>query len=111
MSLTSKSKEKKIDTFFLGIVLSLLLFGMLMFISASFGVLAKDQAKFSGILFNQIVLGFFGGLFALWVAYKIPYEFWRKNAFYIFLVGIVITALVFIPGLGFSHGGATRWLD
>lgn len=111
MSLTSKSKEKKIDTFFLGIVLSLLLFGMLMFISASFGVLAKDQAKFSGILFNQIVLGFFGGLFALWVAYKIPYEFWRKNAFYIFLVGIVITALVFIPGLGFSHGGATRWLS
>lgn len=105
------NKEKKVDTFFLGIVISLVVFGLLMFISASFGVLAKDQAKFSGILFNQIALGLVGGTFAMWVAYKIPYEFWRKHAFYIFLGGIFLTALVFVPGLGMKHGGATRWLS
>lgn len=105
------NKEKKIDTFFLGIVITLMVFGLLMFLSASFGVLAKDQAKFSGILFNQIALGLVCGSFAMWVAYKIPYEFWRKHAFYIFLAGIVLIGLVFIPGLGFSHGGATRWLN
>lgn len=107
----NNNKEKKIDSFFLGIVITLVIFGLLMFISASFGVLAKNQAKFSGILFNQIALGFVGGFFAMWVAYKIPYGFWRKNAFYLFLFAIVITALVFVPKLGFSHGGATRWLS
>jgi cell division protein FtsW len=103
--------EKRVDTFFLGIVIALVVFGLLMFLSASFGVLAKDQAKFSGILFNQIALGLIGGMGAMWVAYKIPYEFWRKYAFYIFLFGIFLTALVFVPGLGLTHGGATRWLD
>ena len=110
MSLITK-KEKSIDTFFLGIVIALVVFGLIMFLSASFGVLAKDQAKFSGILFNQIAFGLIGGTFAMWVAYKIPYEFWRKYAFYLFIGGIILIALVFVPGLGFSHGGATRWIS
>lgn len=103
--------EKRVDSFFLGIVIALVVFGLLMFISASFGVLAKDKAKFTGILFNQIALGLVGGIGAMWVAYKIPFEFWRKHAFYLFIAGIILTALVFIPGLGMSHGGATRWIS
>lgn len=103
--------DKGIDKFFLGIVLGLVVFGLIMFLSASFGVLAKNEAKFYSILFNQIAFGLIGGLGAMWVGSKIPYEFWRKYAFYFFLGGIVLTALVFVPGLGMSHGGATRWLN
>jgi cell division protein FtsW len=103
--------QKGVDKFFLGIVLGLLVFGLIMFLSASFGVLAKNEAKFYSILFNQIAFGLVGGLAAMWVASRIPYEFWRKYAFYFFLGGLVLTALVFVPGLGRSHGGATRWLD
>lgn len=109
--MTHPKNEKSIDKVFLGIVGILIVFGLLMFLSASFGVLAKSETKFYGILFNQIALGLTGGLFAMWIAYKIPYEFWRNNAFYIFVGGIILTALVFVPGLGMSHGGATRWLN
>lgn len=109
--MTSSSHTKGVDKFFLGIVISLLVFGVIMFLSASFGVLAKNESKFYGILFNQLVFGLGGGLLAMWIGSKIPYEFWRKNAFYIFVGAIILTALVFVPGLGFRHGGATRWLS
>jgi len=109
--MTITKNEKKVDTFFFGIVITLVVFGLIMFLSASFGVLAKDESKFYGILFNQIALGLVGGLFAMWLAYKIPFEFWRKHAFYIFIFAVILTALVFVPGLGFSHGGATRWFS
>lgn len=103
--------HKGVDKFFLGIVLTLVIFGLIMFLSASFGVLAKNESKFYGILFNQIALGLVGGLGAMWVAIKIPFEFWRKYAFYFFVAAVVITGLVFVPGLGLTHGGATRWLN
>jgi cell division protein FtsW len=35
---------------------------------------------------------------------------YKKIAFYIFLASLGLTALVFVPHIGFAHGGATRWL-
>ena len=34
----------------------------------------------------------------------------RKFAFYILLVAVIVNILVLIPGIGFEHGGATRWI-
>lgn len=39
------------------------------------------------------------------------YTFWRTNAFYFFVGSLILTASVFIPGLGIEHSGATRWLN
>lgn len=105
------NKEKKFDTFFLGIVVAILIIGVIAFVSASLGVLARSEAKFYSILISQLVLGLIGGTIALIVTTKINYSFWRKNAFYIFFFSIVMMFLVFIPGLGFTHGGARRWVD
>ena len=44
-------------------------------------------------------------------ALKINYLIWRKYAFYFLLFALILTSLVFVPGIGFSHVGATRWLD
>jgi len=104
-------KEKPVDKFFLGIVLTLLFVGILIFVSASLGVLAKNESKFYGILFNQLILGFGLGIGALYLTSRIHYTFWRKYSFYIFIGSILFTLLVFIPGLGFSHGGALRWVS
>lgn len=106
-----KSNTKPVDRVFLIIVSILLVFGLVMFISASLGILAKNEAKFYGVLFNQIVLGFGGGILALIITSRIPYLLWRKYAFYIFICTMILMGLVFIPGLGFSHGGATRWVS
>ncbi|MEK7459470.1 MAG: putative lipid II flippase FtsW [Patescibacteria group bacterium] len=104
-------QEKKIDKFFLTIVLILLFFGIAMFVSASLGIFAKNRQIFYGVLFSQLILGLGLGLIGMYITLKIDYKFWRKYAFFIFLGSIVLTALVFIPSLGKAHGGALRWID
>jgi cell division protein FtsW len=104
------TKQKKLDIFFLVTVSLLLIVGIFAFVSASFGVLAKDSGKFYGILLNQ-GLGLLIGVGAMWLMSRIKYDIWKKYAFYLLLFSIILVALVFVPGLGFSHGGATRWLS
>ncbi len=84
--------------------------GFLIFSSASLGLLARDGARFSSVALNQVLLGIIGGSIALFITSTIHYRFWRQYAFYFFIASILITLCVFIPGLGFSHGGAKRWI-
>ena len=102
---------QRVDKVFLGLLISLIVMGVFVFISASFGVLAKNSDKFYSILFNQLVLGLGLGIIAFFITLHIPYKFWRKYSIYIFLGSLVLTALVFIPGLGFEHAGAQRWVS
>ena len=104
-------KERKIDRFFLIILFLLITIGVAMFISASLGILAKNERIFYSVLFSQLVLGLGLGLAGMYLCLKINYKFWRKYAFFIFLTAICLTASVFIPNLGWSHGGAKRWLQ
>ncbi len=100
-----------IDKFFLTTVLILIGGGIAMFVSASLGILAKNEKTFYAVLISQLVLGLGCGLLGMYAALKINYKFWRKYAFYIFLGAVLLTAAVFIPHIGFSHGGARRWIE
>jgi cell division protein FtsW len=104
-------KQKPVDKYFFWIVVLITGIGLLSFVSASLGILARSETKFYGVLFNQIVLGLVGGFIALWICTRIPYTFWRRYSFYIFFGALALTVAVFIPGLGFEHGGARRWLS
>lgn len=81
-----------------------------MFVSASLGILAKNQKIFYSVLVSQLALGLGLGLVGMYFAFRIDYKFWRKYSFFIFLASILITASVFLPGVGWSHGGAERWI-
>lgn len=102
---------KRVDAILLGIVILLLVGGFFVFSSASLGLLAREGARFSSVAFNQVVFGIIGGSFAMLVASQIYYRNWRQYAFYIFLATLALTLLVFVPGLGYSHGGAQRWIE
>jgi len=101
---------KKVDKIFLISFLALLLFGLTVFISASLGIYARDNAKFTAIVFNQLFFGLFLGLIACFITSKINYKYWQKFSFYIFIFSVLATLLVFIPGVGVSHNGASRWI-
>lgn len=103
-------KKQKVDNIFLGIVIALLIIGLFSFVSASFGILAKNQAKFASVLFSQAI-GLITGVGLLFACSKIPYKFWRNHSFYLFIASIIVTLFVFIPGLGQEHGGARRWIN
>ena len=102
--------HKKADKIFLISFFALLLSGLTVFISASMGIYARNNAQFTSIIFNQLFFGLFLGLIACFITSKINYKIWQKFSFYIFLFSILAGLLVFIPGIGVSHGGATRWI-
>ena len=104
-------KEKKIDKFFLIILGLILIIGVAMFVSASLGVLAKNEKMFYSVLFSQLVLGLGLGLIGMYVCLKINYTLWRRYSFFIFFLAVCLTTSVFIPHFGWSHGGAQRWIQ
>ncbi|MCR4306806.1 MAG: putative lipid II flippase FtsW [Candidatus Yonathbacteria bacterium] len=103
--------NRSIDKVFLATVIFLMLGGFFIFMSASLGLLARQGPQFGATAFNQAFFGLFLGSIALAVFSKIEYLFWKKYAIHIFALSIIATALVFVPALGFTHGGARRWLD
>lgn len=103
--------RKSVDTILLILVYILVGFGFLIFSSASLGLLARGGASFSSVATSQFVFGIVGGSLALFLFSNIHYRNLRRYAFYIFAATLVLSLAVFIPGLGASYGGATRWLS
>lgn len=100
-----------VDRLFLSITLALLFAGFFVFVSAALGILAKDQTKFFHLLISQIGFGLVIGSAAMYLFSRVKYQFWRKYAFWVFGATIILSVLVFVPGIGMEHGGARRWID
>jgi len=92
------------------VVILLVGVGLAMFVSASLGILAKNKDIFYNVLRSQLVLGLGFGLIAAYIAFKVNYKLLSKFSLFIFLGAILLTAAVFIPGLGITHQGAERWI-
>jgi len=99
------------DRTLLFLTVTLVVLGFFIFSSASLGLLARDGAHFSSIALNQLLFGVVGGGIALFLTSTIHYRVWRQYAFYIFLFTAFLTILVFVPIIGFDHGGARRWIQ
>ena len=100
----------KIDIPFLISICILVVVGYLIFVSASFGLLSKQAVKYSNVAFNQTFFGLFLGSLACLITSRIDYKIYKKYSLYIYIASVVLTLLVFVPGVGISHGGAYRWI-
>lgn len=109
--LAQQWRAARFDKPFFWIVVTFVIVGLFIFVSASLSVIPKNPAIFQRMLLSQLVLGLIGGAIAGYVSFKIPYVFWKKYSLILLIAGIVLTLLVFVPGLSLSHGGATRWLS
>src|SRR3989344_976175 len=98
------------DKPFLIIALTLIGVGFFIFSSAALGLLARTGVTFAESMVGQLV-GLLVGTGALLVTMRIHYRFWYRYALYIFVAAALLTLAVFIPGIGFTHAGATRWLS
>ena len=104
-------KKIKVDIPFLISIFILVIAGYLIFASASLGLLSKQAVKYSNVAFNQTVFGLLFGTIACIFTTRFDYKKYRKHAFYFFIASAVVTLLVFVPGIGFGHGGALRWIS
>jgi len=101
----------RVDKPFLILLLILLFAGFFIFLSASLGKLAAEEVNFGFLVFKQLSFGIIFGLILLYATSKIDYKFWNKYSIHIFIFAILITLAVFLPKLGFTHGGARRWIS
>lgn len=84
-------------------VLGLLVFGIVTLVSASTG---QPEARF--LIMQPIWAGL--GLVACLAAAAIDYR-WLKSVWWVLLLlAVVLLACVWVPGLGLTRNGATRWI-
>ena len=65
----------------------------------------------ASVVFNHLALGVGVGVIGLMIMSRINYTLWRSYAPHIFVFALLLTAAVFIPQIGFEHGGGRRWID
>lgn len=102
----------EIDHALLWSALLLLLGGLVMVYSASIAI--AEAGRFTNhqpayyLIRHCIFLCI--GLVAGAVAFQLPLTAWQKYAPLLFMVGVVLLAIVLIPGIGKDVNGARRWL-
>jgi cell division protein FtsW len=100
------------DRTFLIFVLALTLAGLAIFASASLGLLARQSgSSVSHDILLQTGLGLGLGLICFALARSISLSRLKKLSLPFFILTLLLTALVFVPGIGFHAGGATRWIN
>lgn len=103
--------RRSIDTPFLLLVSGLVVFGLLIFTSAALGLLARDGATFTSVAVSQLLLGLLCGSVALFVFSRLDYKKLRPYAPHIFIFAILLTLLTFVPHVGLTLKGASRWIE
>ena len=82
--------------------------GLIMVLSAS-GVHSYDEDGTPWAIFGRQVIWTVLGLFACWIALRMPVRFLRRTAFSGFAFTIVLLVLVLIPGIGHESNGTRGW--
>ncbi|MEK7108864.1 MAG: FtsW/RodA/SpoVE family cell cycle protein [Patescibacteria group bacterium] len=102
--------KRSVDAPFLLSVCALVFFGLLIFTSAALSLLARDGASFTSVAVSQLLLGFLCGSVALIVLSRLDYRLLRPYTPYFFIFALGLTLLTFVPHIGLSLKGASRWI-
>ena len=108
----AKSKKIKIDIVELPLFVATILlavFGVVMVYSASSYNAQMNYGNQYFYMTKQIV-GVVLGFVSMCICYFVDYHKYQKWKNIILIVSFVLLALVFIPGIGSSSNGATRWI-
>ena len=106
-----KKSSRRGDISILFLTVFLAAFGVLAIYSAS-NYVAKTQYGDEWYFVKKQLLGFVVGFAAMWLCSKLNYQKLKgkKIRYIALLVPIVLLVLVFVPGIGKSNYGATRWI-
>jgi cell division protein FtsW len=102
--------QEKLSNIFLLNTLLLILFGVIMVFSASY-MYAKDQMGNSYFFLTKQLIFVLGGIIISFALSKTKINFWYKYAYVLNGAFIFLVLLTFIPGLGVSMKGSSRWLN
>jgi len=87
--------------------------GLVMVYSASIAIAEGSRATGHQQMYFLVRHGIFiaaSSVFAV-IAFQIPTRLWQQSALTLFMFGLVLLALVLIPGVGREVNGSQRWLS
>ncbi|MDD5145328.1 MAG: putative lipid II flippase FtsW [Candidatus Pacebacteria bacterium] len=102
---------KKPDFILLGVTLAILTFGILVLSSVSASISLDKFGNTYHYLNHQIFYGIIPGVLLGFVAYRIDLNFIKKWVWVALLINLILLAMVFLPKIGTTLGGASRWLN
>jgi len=106
-----KEEGGKINYLLLTTTIVLFLIGFIALASASAALSTKKFGHPFHYLKHQIIFGILPGIFLGFLLFFLPLRFLKKWALVFLLVNLFLVALVFLPKLGITSGGAKRWLN
>ncbi len=99
------------DKLLLTATIVLVLVGSIVYVSAAFSLLAKSPSLFVSAVSSQFALGLMGGSALCYILFRTPTQQIRAWAYIFFGLSLFATCLVFIPGIGVTVNGASRWVS
>lgn len=106
-----RNDSRKPDTILLIVGGMLLGIGLITLFSAS-SLYGKE--RFGDLFYffkRQLLFGVLPGLIVGYAAYRTPLTIFRRLCAPLFFLSLVLMAFVFVPSIGISLGGATRWIE
>jgi len=106
-------RDDFLDESLLWAVILLATIGLVMVYSASVAVAEASKAmgnnQFFFLIRHSINLCVAAGMG--YMAFKVDTAVWKKYAFPLFIIGVVLLALVLVPGIGRVVNGSRRWIS
>jgi len=103
--------QKQSDYILAGAVGILLVFGIIILAGISTSIWQTETNDPFSPFTHQILFGLIPGLILGIVAFFTPLAFLKKWAPILLLINLVLLAMVFLPKIGISSGGSSRWID
>jgi len=100
---------QRFDAWLAGATLALVGLGLVMVASASLSIAERQLGDPLYYFRRQLGYVSFGTLIA-WAALRVPLELWRRLSPAALTAGMVLLALLLVPGLGREVNGSVRWL-
>lgn len=104
------AERRKLRAMIIVPAVALSLLGLVMIYSASsYSALLSYGDRFFYV--KKQLLGLIPGLLMMYFGYKFPKERLKKLSGWLLAASVILLAAVFIPGLGQTSYGATRWIN
>ncbi len=105
-----QKKKGHVDYLVLFLTIGIIAFGLVMLFSASFYYGLNRYGDGYHYVKRQLLGVLLGGA-AMFVLSRVDYHVWLRHWKAIYAAGLVVLALVWVPGFGVSSNEATRWVE
>lgn len=97
------------DYVFIGSILLLTVFGLVMLASATAAVGFEKFGSAYYFLKRQVLFGFIPGIAVFIACMRLPYRAFARARVPLFLLTLLLLVVVLVPGIGATLGGAQSW--